>query len=165
MPQYLGAEMHHWAWKLATYSGVPGLCLGYNSHGAGASVNHLHFQSFVQSRPLPIQDPGFIHNGGIRPYPLPCQRFSDPDAAWRELDRLHQCNTPYNLIYSRGSLHLVARVPQDHEQLSAECRGYGWSEMAGAVTLFSREAYEGLDAAGFERDLASFAPAARVARS
>jgi hypothetical protein len=148
----------------ATQSGVPGLCLGYNSHGAGASVNHLHFQSFVQSKPLPIQDPGFIHNGGIRPYPLPCRHFGDPAEAWLELDRLHRQNTPYNLIYSRDCLHLVARVPQDHEQLSIQCRGYGWSEMAGAVTLFSREAYEGLDAAGFEQELASFAPAARVDR-
>jgi len=164
MPQYLSAETHHWAWQLATQSGVPGLCLGYNSHGAGASVNHLHFQSFVQSKPLPIQDHGFIHNGGIRPYPLPCRHFSDPAEAWLELDRLHRQNTPYNLIYSRDCLHLIARVPQDSENLNAQSRGYGWSEMAGAVTLFSRQAYEGLEAAGFEQELASFAPAARVAR-
>jgi len=160
MPQYLGADLHSWAWKLTTQSGVPGLCLGYNSHGGGASVNHLHFQSFVQSKPLPIQDPGFIHNGGILPYPLPCRRFSDPAETWLELERLHQQNTPYNLVYHREGLHLVARVPQDDERLSAQCRGYGWSEMAGAVTLFSRKAYEELDAAGFENELASFAPAA-----
>jgi hypothetical protein len=160
LPQYLGADLHHWAWKLTTQSGVPGLCLGYNSHGAGASVNHLHFQSFVQARPLPIQDPRFIHNGGTLAYPLPCRRFDDPAEAWLELEQLHRQDTPYNLLYSREGLHLVARVPQDHEKLSAQCRGYGWSEMAGAVTLFSREAYEALDAADFENELASFAPAA-----
>ena len=165
MPQFLTPELHGWAWDLCTQSGVPSLCLGYNSYGAGASVNHLHFQSFVPASLLPLQEACFAHNGGNEPYPLPCQRFTDSEAAWFELDRLHQNNTPYNLIYSRDCLHLIARVPQDNENLNAQSRGYGWSEMAGAVTLFSREAYENLDAPGFERELASFAPAAWVARS
>jgi hypothetical protein len=90
--------------------------------------------------------------------PAACQRFDDPADAWLELDRLHRYNTPYNLVYSRGCLHLVARVPQDSDRLGAQSRGYGWSEMGGAVTLFSRDAYEGLDAAGFAAELAGFAP-------
>lgn len=158
LPQILTPELHGWAWHLCAHSGVPGLCLGYNSYGAGASVNHLHFQSFVQAGRVPLQDPRFVHNGGAVPYPLPCLRFTEPVDAWIELDRLHQSNTPYNLVYGKGVLHLVARVPQDSEKLGAHCRGYGWSEMAGAVTLFSREAYEGLNAEEFEAALASFAP-------
>ena len=158
LPQFLSPEMHGWAWDLCAQAGVPGLCLGYNSTGAGASVNHLHFQSFVQTTPLPVQDPCFVHNGGATPYPLPCLRFDDPADAWIELDRLHQHDTPYNLIYSRECLHLVARVPQDSDRLSALSRSYGWSEMAGAVTRFSREAYEGLGAIEFEAELARFAP-------
>ena len=158
MPQYLTPELHGWAWDLCTESGTPDLCLGYNSYGAGASVNQLHFQSFVQTNPLPLLDPHFVHNGGIQPYPLPCQRFSDPAEAWFQLDRLHQHGTPYNLIYSQGCLHLVARVPQDSSTLSDPCRGYGWSEMTGAVTLFSREAFESWSAAEFEAELANFAP-------
>jgi hypothetical protein len=151
--------LHGWAWDICAQSGLPGLCLGYNSHGAGASVNHLHFQSFVQSSPLAVQDSRFIHNGGSQPYPVPCQRFTDAAAAWFELDQLHQRNTPYNLVYSQGCLHLIARVPQDSPALSDASRGYGWSEMAGAVTLFSREAYEALHAVQFEEELAKFAPA------
>ncbi|HEX7972367.1 MAG TPA: hypothetical protein VF501_09175 [Thiobacillus sp.] len=157
-PQILSPELHGWAWHLCAHAGAPGLCLGYNSTGAGASVNHLHFQSFVQPNPLPLQDPLFAHNGGSTPYPLTCQRFTEPADAWLELDRLHQRNTPYNLVYSRNCLHLVARVPQDSGMLSDPCRGYGWSEMAGAVTLFSRDAFEHLRAAEFERELANFAP-------
>jgi len=42
--------------------------------------------------------------------------------------------------------------------LSAPSRSYGWSEMAGAVTLFSREAFESLSAAEFEAELLNFAP-------
>jgi hypothetical protein len=48
-------------------------------------------------------------------------------------------------------------VPQDSGKLNAQSRGYGWSEMAGAVTLFSRDAYEGLNAEEFEAELACFA--------
>ncbi len=158
MPQCLSPELFGWAWDVCAQSGVPGFCLGYNSHGAGASVNQLHFQSFVQAKPLPIQDPSFVHNGGSQPYPLPCLRFVDAESAWIELDHLHQCNIPYNLVYSPGCLHLVARVPQDSPRLSDACRGYGWSEMAGAVTLFSREAFEGLNAQTLEAELARFVP-------
>jgi hypothetical protein len=155
-PQYLTPELHGWAWDVCAKTGVPGLCLGYNSYGAGASVNHLHFQSFVQASPLPVQDARLAHNGGSEPYPLPCQRFTDAETAWFELDRLHQHNTPYNLIYSKNCLHLVARVPQDSGKLNAQSRAYGWSEMAGAITLFSREAFEGLSAEEFKTELASF---------
>jgi hypothetical protein len=158
MPQYLTPELHGWAWYLCAQSGVPGFCLGYNSTGAGASVNHLHFQSFVQTNPLPLKDPRFVHNGGSEPYPLPCQRFTEPADAWFELDRLHEHNIPYNLIYSKNCLHLIARVPQDSGTLSAQCRSYGWSEMAGAVTLFSREGFANLDATAFEAELETFAP-------
>lgn len=161
-PQYLTPELHGWAWDLCAQSGVPGLCLAYNSYGAGASVNHLHFQSFVQTRPLPVQDSRFAHNGGPQPYPLPCQRLTDPAEAWFELDRLHQHNTPYNLIYSRDCVHLVARVPQDSTKLNSQSRGYGWSEMAGALTLFSRETFEGMGAEAFEAELASFIPLNRT---
>jgi hypothetical protein len=157
LPQFLTPELHGWAWDLCAQSGVPGLCLGYNSSGAGASVNHLHFQSFVQAQPLPVQDARFVHNGGTEPYPLPCRRFDDRAEAWLELDRLHQRGTPYNLVYSKGGLHLVARVPQDSGRLNAQSRGYGWSEMAGAVTLFSRDAYEALKAEEFEAELGCFA--------
>lgn len=165
MPQMLTPELHGWAWELCAAAGVPGLCLAYNSTGAGASVNHLHFQSFVQDEPLPVQDARFAHNGGAVRYPLPCRRFADPVDAWLELDRLHVAGIPYNLVYGKGCLHLIARVPQDSGKLKTESRGYGWSEMAGAVTLFSREAYEGLNAAGFEALLADFARRPRTPRA
>lgn len=158
MPQYLTPELHGWAWHLCAHAGTHGLSLAYNSTGAGASVNHLHFQSFVQAKPLPVRYPCFTHNGGSESYPLPCQRFTEPADAWLELDRLHAHDIPYNLIYSKNCLHLVARVPQDSDQLSGRCRGYGWNEMAGAVTLFSRKEFDALSAAEFEAELANFMP-------
>lgn len=158
LPQYLTPELHQWAWSLCSASGLPGLCLGYNSLGAGASVNHLHFQSFVQPEPLPVQGEQFSHNGGTEPYPLPVLRFEDALEAWLEIDRLHSANAPYNLVYSQDCLHLVARRPQDDTALPDDSRGYGWSEMAGAVTLYSRDAFLSFDADAFASRLARFAP-------
>ena len=158
LAQCLTPELHAWAWDACAQSRVPGLCLGYNSQGAGASVNHLHFQSFVQDEPLPVQAARFAHNGGPAAYPLPCRRFDDPSDAWLEIERLHRMNLPYNLVYRPGSMHCVPRLPQDSDALHAQSRGYGWSEMAGAVTLYSREAYDALDASAFEAVLARFAP-------
>lgn len=161
LPQYLTPELHDWAWTVRAHSGIPGLCLAYNSSGAGASVNHLHFQSFVQAEPLPVQNRDFVHNGGAEPYPLPCRFHADPREAWLDIDGLHQANTPYNLVYGEDGLHLIARVPQDDTRLEATVRGYGWSEMAGAVTLFSRDGWEALTAPAFAAMLARFAPHAR----
>lgn len=157
-PQYLTPELHDWAWALCANAGIPGLCFAYNSTGAGASVNHLHFQSFVESECLPVQDARFAHNGGSESYPLPCRRHGNPRDAWLEIEHLHRAGIPYNLVYGSDSLHLIARVPQDSTRLDSATRGYGWSEMAGAVTLFTREAWDALEALAFEGMLARFAP-------
>lgn len=155
-PQMLTPELHDWAWECCATAKLPGLCLGYNSMGAGASVNHLHFQSFVHAG-LPIQHPRFIHNGGDEAYPLPCLRFDDARAAWMQLDAFHQHNQPYNLVYKRNALYVIARVPQDNTRLSPACKGYGWSEMAGVFNLFNRERYDTLNAERLTAELASFA--------
>lgn len=158
LPQFLTPELHAWAWETCAQAGVPGLAFGYNSSGAGASVNHLHFQSFVRSAPLPVENPRFDHNGGNIPYPLPCRRFADLETAWTYLNDLHRADQPYNLIYTGDVLYCTPRVAQDAARLDAATRGYGWSEMAGVVTLFSRENYAAWRGDAFEAALAHFAP-------
>ncbi len=160
LPQYLTPELHGWAWDVCERAGaaVPGFCLAYNSYGAHASVNHLHFQSFVQDAPLPLLDAAFAHNGGARAYPLACERFADVEASWFRLDELHAAGTPYNLVYSGGGLHVLARASQGSRPLAAWSAGFGWSEMAGVINLFGREEYEGLDAGAIAAELANHAP-------
>lgn len=158
LPQMLGPEQHAWAWNVCARAELDGLCLGYNSTGAGASVNHLHFQSFIQTEPLPVENARFLHNGGSVSYPLPCLRFDDIESAWLQLDQLHRNEQPYNLIYAKDRLYCLARVPQDAANLDAVCRAYGWSEMAGVVTRFNRRAYDILTHTQFEDELARFAP-------
>jgi len=160
LPQFLTPELHGWAWEVCSLAGaaVPGFCLAYNSYGAHASVNHLHFQSFVQATPLPVQDAAFAHNGGEHPYPLPCRRFADAAEAWFHLDELHQQNTPYNLIYAADSLHVLARAAQGSRAQAAWNGGFAWSELAGAITLFSRDEFERLSEAEIAAEMANQAP-------
>lgn len=160
LPQYLTPELHGWAWQVCTQVGaaVPGFCLAYNSYGALASVNHLHFQSFVQASPLPVQDAAFAHNGGAQAYPLACRRFADMEAAWWYLDELHSQGTPYNLIYAADCLHVLARAPQGSRAQAAWNAGFGWSDLAGAITLFSRDEFERLSETEIAAELANLAP-------
>lgn len=158
LPQYLTEALHHWAWECSAQVAVPGFCLAYNSLGAGASVNHMHFQSFVQTEPLPVQRADFRHNGGDRAYPLPCLRFEDATQAWDALDELNRNNQTYNLLYGQQVLHLIPRKPQGTESLNARANGYGWIDMAGAINLFTREEFDGMTVADIEAELAAFAP-------
>lgn len=158
LPQFLTPELHGWAWEICAETATLGFNLAYNSTGAGASVNHLHFQSFAQSELPPVQNPLFAHNGGTQAYPLPCLRFTNMQEAWLKLDELHQQNQPYNLLYSKHQLHLIPRVAQGDNKLSERSNGYGWSEMAGVINLFSREEFDALKATNIETELQSFAP-------
>ncbi len=159
-PQYLTPELHGWAWEVCerVAAVIPGFSLAYNSYGALASVNHLHFQSFVRPTPLPVQAAEFAHNGGEHSYPLPCERFSDLEAAWFRLDQLHSHGTPYNLVYGGGVLHVLPRMAQGSHPLASWNAGFGWSDLAGAITLFSREEYNGICEADIAREMAAHAP-------
>lgn len=159
-PQYLTPELHGWAWEVCAQAAaaIPGFCLAYNSHGAQASVNHLHFQSFVRETPLPVQDAAFTHNGGERAYPLPCQSFAEMEAAWFHLDELHNRGIPYNLIYAADALRVLARAPQGSRPQADWNSGFAWSELAGAITLFSREEYNGISEADIAKEMAAHAP-------
>jgi hypothetical protein len=78
--------------------------------------------------------------------------------AWLKLDELHQQNQPYNLIYSKNCLHLIPRIPQGSGNLPPRFSGYGWSEMAGAINLFSLESFESLSERTTDAELAGFSP-------
>ena len=55
-PQYLTRTRHREIWELTERLArtLPGIGFGYNSYGAFASVNHLHFQMFLRDAPLPV---------------------------------------------------------------------------------------------------------------
>lgn len=155
LPQLLTPELHGWAWEVCNALGrrMPGFGLAYNSFGAHASVNHLHFQTFLRERPLPLASPQWTHNGGDATYPAHCLRFEDPLEAWAAIDRLHVRAVPYNLLYLPGCTYLLARRPQGSYAQPAWSTGHAWYEMAGGVVTFSRDDYDLLQAEAIEAAL------------
>lgn len=150
-PQFLTPELHGWAWDVARAAGkaIPGFGLAYNSYGAYASVNHLHFQTFVRARPLPAQC------WAAQTYPLPLQRFSDASSAWFHIDTLHAAATPYNLIYDADGVCVIARARQGEIALQTWSPGFAWSEVAGAFSVSSRTDFENLTEADIGQALAA----------
>lgn len=145
-PQRLTQELHLHAWHLVRDLGtpLPGFGLSYNSYGAYASVNQLHFQTFLRSVPLPIEAADWRHNGGDRAYPADCLAFDDALEAWLHLTHLHERNMAYNLVYVPGRLYCLARRTQGAYELPAWCAGQAWYEMAGGVVAFSQADFSAL---------------------
>lgn len=152
-PQFLTPESHGWAWDVARKAGasIPGFGLTYNSYGAYASVNHLHFQTFARRYPLPAQ------TGQDAEYPLTRLCFADREDAWFQLDELHQRGRVYNLIYSKDGVLVILRARQGEVSPEPWSAGFAWSEVAGAFPVASREDYDGLDAVALRAALARHA--------
>ena len=148
--QFLSAETHAWAWQVAREASttLPGFGLAYNSYGAYASVNHLHFQTFVRTQPLPLQKLEAAR------YPLPVQHFAQVESAWTRIDQLHQLGKPYNLIYNAHGVHVIARARQGEVALQDWSPGFAWSEMAGAFSVGRAQDYHHLTETVIEQALA-----------
>ncbi len=147
LPQLLTRRHHNYVWRLCESLGevLPGWGVGYNSYGAYASVNHLHFQTFMRETPLPITHPDWRHQGGKRPYPVSCERFHSPQEAWRRIEELHESSCSYNLIYLPGELYCLPRRSQGSYESAPWSSGFAWYELAGGIVTPDREAFEGLD--------------------
>ncbi len=159
LPQFLTEAHHHYLWQ-ATHElshTLEGVGFGYNSLGAFASVNHLHFQMFVKPSGLPVMAAEWRHNGGSTPYPTQCAAFDTAAAAWEFLSDLHQKNTPYNLLYSAGRLYVFPRQKQGCYAQPDWTSGFTWHELAGGMITFNRESYANLDQATIAQELARLA--------
>ncbi|MCP3663866.1 MAG: hypothetical protein GY696_15470 [Gammaproteobacteria bacterium] len=138
--QLLNECDHAYLWDLVARleRKLPGVGFGYNSYGAFASVNHLHFQLFVRKKPLPVTRPQWQHNGGYASYPVGCLVFDSPESSWQVIDRLHRNNISYNLLYLPGKLYCFPRRRQGEYQGVAWSGGFAWYELAGGFTLTSK---------------------------
>lgn len=160
LPQRLSQDWHLYVWHLAEAwaETLPGVGLAYNSYGGQASVNHLHFQSFVRSEPLPVAQAHWRHNGGETDYPLPCHAFGSALEAWFFIEALHAANRPYNLIYTGDGLYCLPRKPQGSHAQAAWSGGHAWYELAGGVTTFNRDDFGSLDADAIAGELGGLSP-------
>ncbi len=127
-PQLLSEEYHHYLCKVATNLNktLPGCGFGYNSYGAYASVNHLHFQMFLREQPFPIEH---------------CFRTNRSTEAWQWIDQYHQNKTPYNLLYIGDCCYLLPRLRQGNDSPPYWSSGFSWHEMAGGILTSSRAGF------------------------
>lgn len=159
-PQRLTLEEHRYIWGLAETLQIrlPGVGFGYNGFGAYASVNHLHFQLYVDPVPLPVQDARWVHNGGCELYPAACSVFTSVEAAWDYLTELHQQAQPYNALYLPGQCYIFPRRKQGTVTVPAWSSGFTWYELAGGILAFNRDDYSTLSAEAIEAELARLHP-------
>ncbi len=137
LPQYLTADYHSMMWRLVEQQQkmLPGFGAGYNSLGACASVNQLHFQSFVRAELLPIEQHKWKHNGGNDQYPMNCYAFDSVADSWKQIDGHHKNNQPYNLLYRPGRCYVIPRKLQGSEGVAPRVRGAGWIEECGVFNV------------------------------
>jgi len=156
LPQFLTEAHHHYVWQatLDLSRTLEGVGFAYNSLGAFASVNHLHFQMFVKPAGLPVMAAEWQHNGGTDMYPAACEAFDTAASAWHFLGQLHEKNTPYNLLYSKGRAYVFPRQKQGCYQQPEWTSGFAWLEMAGGMITFNRESYLNLDEETIAQELA-----------
>jgi hypothetical protein len=157
LPQYLSADYHGLIWRLIELeqSALPGFAAGYNSLGACASVNHLHFQGFMREALLPVEHDCWQHNGGDEPYPMQCHAFDSVTECWQLIDHCHKTNQPYNLLYRPGRCYVLPRVPQGNNAVLPRVRGAGWIEQCGVFNVTSRDELDAVSAAELEDCLRS----------
>lgn len=148
-PQFLNQAIHQKMMALATEQAeiFAGFGLAFNSLGAYASVNQLHFQGFIKDTPLPIELTQWEHNGGEIAYPLHCYRYDNASDAWQMIESYHQQNQPYNLLYRKGYCYVLPRKGQGSVALPDWAQGIAWYELCGVFTLSDKNTIENLSTA------------------
>lgn len=141
-PQFLKRKFHYYACDLI--KDIKGFAIGYNSIGAYASVNHLHFQMFVEKRKLPVCNPVWKHNGGKKEYPAACFVFENKAASWKFLSVLHKKNIPYNILYTAEKIYIFPVNFQKAHRKTIFPLGFAWIEFSGSFINVSPKDYENI---------------------
>lgn len=159
LPQYLTREHHVRMMALVAEqaSVLPGLGMAFNSLGAYASINQLHFQGFVRQQPLPLESPRWQHNGGEDAYPLDCFRTACAVTAWDFIAECHARNQPYNLLYREDACYVLPRLGQGLLVLPEWAQGIAWYEICGVFTLASPAMLDTCTAGSICQQLAALA--------
>jgi diadenosine tetraphosphate (Ap4A) HIT family hydrolase len=157
LPQYLDETQHARMWELVEriQGRLPGFAAGYNSIGACASVNQLHFQSFIRADALPVELPRWRHNGGGDAYPMVCTALSTAAESGSLLRQLHADNQPYNLLYRPGRCYVLQRRMQGSDGVEPMVRGAGWIEECGVFNIAEPAQFDTLAADELTRCLES----------
>ena len=154
-PQFLTQAAHQQIMTLVAQQSqiFTGFGVGFNSLGAYASINQLHFQGFIKETPLPIEASQWTHNGGNKAYPVDCYRCQSADKAWQIITKLHQENQPYNLLYRNNTCYILPRKGQGQVDFPEWAQGTAWYEVCGVFTLSDKNKAQTLDASNIKKQL------------
>lgn len=155
LPQFLTRTHHARMMALVAEEAknLPGLGMAFNSLGAYASINQLHFQGFVREAIFPVELSRWRHNGGAEDYPLECVRTHSEQVSWQAIAALHQANQPYNLLYRADGCYILPRQGQGMVELPAWAQGIAWHEACGVFTLPDAQTLAQLDATEISQQL------------
>ncbi|MFC1588644.1 hypothetical protein ACFL3P_00060 [Pseudomonadota bacterium] len=157
LPQYLLKDHHELIWQLVTEQAdiLTGIGAGYNSLGACASVNQLHFQAFIKNEKLPVEKRLWLHNGGRHQYPMQCIKATAADECWNLIEQFHADNQPYNLLYRKDCCYVLPRQMQGSDQVAERASGAGWIEECGVFNMANKKVAKNLTAEFLYTDLKS----------
>ncbi|MBS1493702.1 MAG: hypothetical protein JST55_09330 [Bacteroidetes bacterium] len=139
-PQFLKKRFHYYASDLIKNTG--GFAIGYNSIGAFASVNHLHFQLFIEKEKMPVCNPIWKHNGGTKKYPAECFVFGSKAASWEFISMLHDQNIPYNILYTKEKTYIFPVNFQKIHKKTIFPLGFAWIEFSGSFINVTKKDYD-----------------------
>lgn len=97
----------------------------YNSLGAGASVDHLHFQAVYRRQRLAIEK---------QAAPGTARQIH---ATAEQITKLHDADVPFNLVASAEFVYLIERHVEPETKLSA-------LDLAGRIVTTDRSTYESI---------------------
>lgn len=142
LPQYLTREYHEWAWNTAveTVEFIPEFSMGYNSLGAFASQNHLHFQPALCEYPVTKEIWKNNNYNGSCYYPASVAVFTNFQDSWEWIEKANKTNTAYNLLYAKGKIYCFARKMQGSYNHEAWTSGFAFAEMSGWIVIAISEA-------------------------
>lgn len=142
--QYLTEDIFHYIWSvyLKLKKNIPNQVVSYNSLGAGASVNHLHFQTCIYTKVLSVSSKRWRHNGGGYEYPAECMVFNNEKEAWDFIANLQKTNTPFNLVFINQVLYCLPRKLE--AVINEKIPQIGWFEMAGSFSIADEDTFQSL---------------------
>lgn len=155
--QYLTPRFHQLTWDVCIQNQqcLHGIGFGYNSIGACASVNHMHFQGFLFEELLPIEHTNWRHNQGEDVYPMQCSVHQDMENAWQYIETLHANNQPYNILYRPGKCYVMLRQMQGSDSVRERMKGAGWIEACGVFSEAKQDTLTDLTAEDLFADIES----------
>lgn len=142
-PQFLRRRFHYYAYDLI--KAAEGFVIGYNSIGAFASVNHLHFQMFVKNQPLAVENEMWKHNSGIKEYPAKCFVFESKRTSWDFIKMLHEKNIPYNILYTKKKTYIFPMNFQKSHKYTIFPLGFAWIELSGSFINVTKKDYDNIN--------------------